>query len=330
MATVDAAHRRRRHRRRRRARRRRFGVEPNVAVMHQVVTAQLAAARSGTQSTKTRAEVRGGGAKPWRQKGTGRARQGSIRAPHWRGGGVALAPEAPLATSSGRPRRWCAWPCSRRCPTGPPRAGSWWSTRWDVRRAEHQGGRGRPRRPRPHRQGRGRARRRGRGGGQELPQPARRPRAGPPASSTPTTCCAATGWSSPGRRCRAAGAGRRPRGCRRRPRPRPTPAPEPRPRRWTPDGPPRRDPRPGRQREVLRPARRQRLHLPGPPRRQQDRDPPGDRVDLRREGGQGGHPQPQGQAQAQPPHLHLRVSGPTPSGRSSPWWPATASTCSRA
>src|ERR1700704_278751 len=69
-----------------------FGITPNTAVMHQVVTAQLAAARSGTHSTKTRAEVRGGGAKPWRQKGTGRARQGSIRAPHWRGGGVALGP----------------------------------------------------------------------------------------------------------------------------------------------------------------------------------------------------------------------------------------------
>ena len=70
-----------------------FGIEPNTAVMHQVVTAQLAAARAGTHSTKTRAEVRGGGAKPWRQKGTGRARQGSIRAPHWRGGGVAHGPK---------------------------------------------------------------------------------------------------------------------------------------------------------------------------------------------------------------------------------------------
>jgi large subunit ribosomal protein L4 len=69
-----------------------FGVQPNVAVMHQVVTAQLAARRAGSQHTKTRAEVSGGGAKPWRQKGTGRARQGSIRAPHWRGGGVAHAP----------------------------------------------------------------------------------------------------------------------------------------------------------------------------------------------------------------------------------------------
>ena len=69
-----------------------FGIQPNVPVMHQVVTAQLAAARSGTHSTKSRAEVSGGGAKPWRQKGTGRARQGSSRAPHWRGGGVAHGP----------------------------------------------------------------------------------------------------------------------------------------------------------------------------------------------------------------------------------------------
>jgi large subunit ribosomal protein L4 len=70
-----------------------FDVQPNVAVMHQVVTAQLAARRAGSQSTKTRAEVRGGGSKPWRQKGTGRSRQGSIRSPHWRGGGVAHAPK---------------------------------------------------------------------------------------------------------------------------------------------------------------------------------------------------------------------------------------------
>ena len=70
-----------------------FGIQPNVPVMHQVVTAQLAARRAGTQSTKTRAEVRGGGRKPYRQKGTGNARQGSIRAPHWSGGGVALGPK---------------------------------------------------------------------------------------------------------------------------------------------------------------------------------------------------------------------------------------------
>jgi large subunit ribosomal protein L4 len=70
-----------------------FGHEPNVALMHQVVVAQLAAARSGTQSTKTRAEVAGGGSKPFRQKGMGRSRQGSIRAPQWVGGGVALGPK---------------------------------------------------------------------------------------------------------------------------------------------------------------------------------------------------------------------------------------------
>jgi large subunit ribosomal protein L4 len=70
-----------------------FGIEPNVHVLHQVVTAQLAAARRGTQSTKTRAEVSGGGKKPFKQKGTGRARQGSTRAPHWAGGGVALGPK---------------------------------------------------------------------------------------------------------------------------------------------------------------------------------------------------------------------------------------------
>jgi large subunit ribosomal protein L4 len=70
-----------------------FGIEPNVPVMHQVVTAQLAKRRAGTQSTKTRAQVRGGGAKPWKQKGTGRARQGSIRSPQWVGGGVALGPK---------------------------------------------------------------------------------------------------------------------------------------------------------------------------------------------------------------------------------------------
>ena len=70
-----------------------FGVEPHIGVMHQVVTAQLAARRAGTHSTKGRAEVAGGGAKPWRQKGTGRARHGSIRSPQWRGGGAAHGPK---------------------------------------------------------------------------------------------------------------------------------------------------------------------------------------------------------------------------------------------
>ena len=70
-----------------------FGIEPNLAVLHQVVMAQLAARRSGSANTKTRAEVRGGGAKPFRQKGTGRARQGSIRAPQFTGGGIVHGPK---------------------------------------------------------------------------------------------------------------------------------------------------------------------------------------------------------------------------------------------
>ncbi|HEY1223067.1 MAG TPA: 50S ribosomal protein L4 [Acidimicrobiales bacterium] len=70
-----------------------FGIEPNMAVLHQVVKAQLAAKRQGTQSTKTRKEVRGGGKKPFNQKGTGNARQGTIRAPHYPGGGIALGPK---------------------------------------------------------------------------------------------------------------------------------------------------------------------------------------------------------------------------------------------
>ncbi len=69
-----------------------FGVEPNVGVMHQVVNAQLAAKRAGTHKTKTRTEVRGGGAKPWKQKGTGRARAGSSRSPIWIGGGTTHGP----------------------------------------------------------------------------------------------------------------------------------------------------------------------------------------------------------------------------------------------
>ncbi|MBQ9041899.1 MAG: 50S ribosomal protein L4 [Eggerthellaceae bacterium] len=69
-----------------------FGIEPNIPVMHQVVRMQRASWRAGTHNTKTRGQVRGGGKKPWRQKGTGRARQGTIRAPHWRGGGVVFGP----------------------------------------------------------------------------------------------------------------------------------------------------------------------------------------------------------------------------------------------
>lgn len=70
-----------------------FGIEPNKAVLHEVLTAELAAARQGTAATKTRAMVRGGGRKPFKQKGTGRARQGSTRAPHMVGGGVTFGPQ---------------------------------------------------------------------------------------------------------------------------------------------------------------------------------------------------------------------------------------------
>lgn len=73
-----------------------FGIEPNTSVMHAAVVNYLANQRQGTQSTLTRSEVRGGGRKPWKQKGTGRARQGSIRAPQWTHGGIALGPKPRL------------------------------------------------------------------------------------------------------------------------------------------------------------------------------------------------------------------------------------------
>ncbi len=81
-----------------------FSVTVNVPLLHQVVTAQLAGRRAGTQSTRTRAEVKGGSAKPFRQKGTGNARQGSIRAPHYSGGGVALGPK-PRSYAQRTPRK---------------------------------------------------------------------------------------------------------------------------------------------------------------------------------------------------------------------------------
>jgi large subunit ribosomal protein L4 len=81
-----------------------WAIEPNIPVMHQALLRQLANARLGTRKTKTRSEVRGGGAKPWRQKGTGRARQGSIRAPQWVGGGVVWGPQ-PRDFSQDMPRK---------------------------------------------------------------------------------------------------------------------------------------------------------------------------------------------------------------------------------
>src|SRR5512146_298462 len=70
-----------------------FGLEPNIHVLHSAVLLQQASLRSGTHDTKGRSEVRGGGRKPWKQKGTGRARQGSIRSPQWKGGGVVFGPQ---------------------------------------------------------------------------------------------------------------------------------------------------------------------------------------------------------------------------------------------
>lgn len=84
-----------------------FGIEPNVAVMHQVVLAQLAQRRAGTHSTKNRSEVRGGGAKPFSQKGTGNARQGSNRAPHFSGGGVVHGPK-PRSYAQRTPKKMIA------------------------------------------------------------------------------------------------------------------------------------------------------------------------------------------------------------------------------
>jgi large subunit ribosomal protein L4 len=81
-----------------------WAIEPNVPVMHQALVRQLANARLGTRNTKTRGEVRGGGRKPWRQKGTGRARQGSIRAPQWTGGGVVWGPH-PRSFKQAMPRK---------------------------------------------------------------------------------------------------------------------------------------------------------------------------------------------------------------------------------
>lgn len=81
-----------------------WGIEPNIPVMHQALVRQLANARLGTHETKTRGEVRGGGRKPWRQKGTGRARQGTIRAPQWKGGGVVFGPH-PRKYTQAMPRQ---------------------------------------------------------------------------------------------------------------------------------------------------------------------------------------------------------------------------------
>ena len=152
-----------------------FGIEPNVPVMHQVVTAQLAARRAGTQSTKTRAEVRGGGAKPWRQKGTGRARQGSIRSPQWRGGGVALGPK-PRSYAQRTPKKMVRLALRSALSDRAAEGKVARRRRLGLRRARDQGRR-RGARPRSaSRAGRWScSATRRRRGLEELPQPARRP-----------------------------------------------------------------------------------------------------------------------------------------------------------
>ena len=92
-----------------------FGIEPNMRVVHAAVKNYLANQRQGTQSTLTRAEVRGGGIKPWRQKGTGRARQGSIRSPQWTHGGIALGPKPRSYNYQPDQEDPPAWRCSPPC-----------------------------------------------------------------------------------------------------------------------------------------------------------------------------------------------------------------------
>ena len=183
-----------------------FGIQPNVPVMHQVVTAQLAHRRAGTQSTKTRAEVRGGGAKPYRQKGTGNARQGSTRSPHYSGGGVALGPKPPQVRPADPEEDDPAGPALGAVRPGRRGQGRR-RRRLGLRRPDHQG-----------RHGGARARSasrvacswsstaRRRHGCPELPQPPRGPADPAPASSTPTTCCATTGSCSPAATCPTADA----------------------------------------------------------------------------------------------------------------------------
>ena len=172
-----------------------FGIEPNIPVMHQVVTAQLAARRPGTQSTKTRAEVRGGGAKPWKQKGTGRARAGSSRSPHlgrrWRGPRPQAPRLRPADPQEDDPPGAASALSDRAADGQGPRA------RLGPRRPEHQGRRRRPGRqrgrgPRARRARAPRTRRSGRASATSTTSTS-----AAPASSTPTTCSCPTGWSSP-------------------------------------------------------------------------------------------------------------------------------------
>ena len=114
-----------------------YGIEPNIHVMHHIVKCQMASWRQGTQSAKGRSEVSGGGKKPWRQKGTGRARQGSIRAAQWRHGGVVFAPK-PRSYAKRMNNKEVKLLCAPRCPPSWPMASSCSSTT-TAREAFHQG-----------------------------------------------------------------------------------------------------------------------------------------------------------------------------------------------
>ena len=323
-----------------------FGIVPNTAVLHQVVTAQLAAARAGTQSTRTRAEVAGGGAKPFRQKGTGRARQGSTRSPQWVGRWHRPRPQAPLLPPAHPQEDDPPGPVLG--PVGPGRRGQGRPRRRVVVR--------RPRRPRTP----------------WPPSPRSSSRAGCSSSSVPTTASptAPSPTCPTSRPCRSAElnaydvlrsdwvvftdatAARRDRDGRRRRRP-PARRAEPRPPRRPPRPPttspthgrpppttptpttPAPTPRDRRRRgtgdaeaddegsdavrdaesgpaaarrvgEVLRPHGGRRLRLRGRPRRHQDRGPPAVEQVFGVRVTKRQHAQPQGQAPPQPQDQHRR------------------------
>ena len=210
MTTVEIHHPGRQGRRHRRAARHVFDVHGQHPLMHQVVVAQLAAARQGTHETKTRGEVPGGGKKPYRQKGTGRARQGSTRAPQFTGGGIVARPARRTTTRQRTPKKMKA-AALRGALSDRARAGQV-HVRVRARRRRHpvhQDGAHRARR-RVGERGEERwscsARRRGR-----LAQPAQPARActcSRRTSSTPTTCWSATTWCSPRRRSTSSSTGR--------------------------------------------------------------------------------------------------------------------------
>ena len=204
-----------------------FEAPVSVPLMHQVVVAGLAGLRAGTHSTKTRGEVSGGGKKPWRQKGTGRARQGSIRSPQWVGGGISHGPQP--HDHAMRVNKKMKRGALRSALTDTVQSGKIAViSELVVRRAEDQARHRAAVLAGAQRQGRGRVgpAHRGRRRGEVVPQPARRARSPTPAAWAPTTCSGPTGccsrptpWtrSRPEARSRTPrpSAGRRPRRTRR-------------------------------------------------------------------------------------------------------------------